>query len=362
MTSPGRPPIKEKKQQCRTRDKAEVLDDTLTSASVTTPANLPMVVIRDYNPTSCQYDGVKVTSGTVVSALYKTGKYLFVRTPENLTGFLPSSIVRPLCSLKDIKSAVDINLYQNLPKQPNRNVKFVSPGRCSTTSSCGYVVAGQCHCHACMDVSSQSYRAPNMYDPRLHSTFCSCCSVDSRVSTLRSNTGLSFHSTTRSNYVTRNPKRRQSRRDSSFDSCYASSEMSSSSSDDGSSSKRYTPCTKTRSGTGTNQCSRYQGCIPPSAWNVHASSTPMCSSERPHKRRPTSSLRGTRLTVIFDFNGHYESDLSVMRQDVVTLLDEEGMDWLWVRRCDGKEGFIPRSYTVNLEALNLDPHCRTTYL
>ena len=75
-----------------------------------------------------------------------------------------------------------------------------------------------------------------------------------------------------------------------------------------------------------------------------------------------SDTRPAAVVVLFDFDAVDEHDVSVCQHDVVTLLCEEDPDWLWVRRHDGAEGFIPRAYASDLNALILDPSVKSTYL
>ena len=75
-----------------------------------------------------------------------------------------------------------------------------------------------------------------------------------------------------------------------------------------------------------------------------------------------TKCEGPRLTVLFDYRAQDENDVSVRQNDIVTLLNDDDEDWLWIRTDKGDEGFIPRIYAVNLEALNLDPRAKTTYL
>ncbi|XP_078681986.1 uncharacterized protein LOC144916629 [Branchiostoma floridae x Branchiostoma belcheri] len=55
---------------------------------------------------------------------------------------------------------------------------------------------------------------------------------------------------------------------------------------------------------------------------------------------------GPALTVLFDFRAIDEDDVTALRGETVTLLNEEDADWVWVRNRAGREGFIPRGYAV----------------
>ena len=76
----------------------------------------------------------------------------------------------------------------------------------------------------------------------------------------------------------------------------------------------------------------------------------------------SSSEKGANLTVLFDYSQTSSHDLSLKKQDIVTLLYDKHDMWYWVRNRDGVEGYVPKNYVVNLEKLNLDPATKTTYL
>ncbi len=75
-----------------------------------------------------------------------------------------------------------------------------------------------------------------------------------------------------------------------------------------------------------------------------------------------TKTEGPQLTVLFDYTAQDENDVTVLNNEIVTLLNDEDEDWIWVKTNTGKEGFIPRIYAINLEVLDLDPREKTTYL
>ncbi len=75
-----------------------------------------------------------------------------------------------------------------------------------------------------------------------------------------------------------------------------------------------------------------------------------------------TKTEGPQLTILFDYTAQDENDVTVLNNEIVTLLNDEDEDWIWVKTNKGKEGFIPRIYAINLEALDLDPREKTTYL
>lgn len=75
------------------------------------------------------------------------------------------------------------------------------------------------------------------------------------------------------------------------------------------------------------------------------------SSSTPASVRPEipKDYGGPRVTVVFDYEGGNDDDLVVHASDVVTVLNGEDVEWIWVQRRDGKEGFIPKEYVIPLE-------------
>ncbi|CAG2212208.1 unnamed protein product [Mytilus edulis] len=55
--------------------------------------------------------------------------------------------------------------------------------------------------------------------------------------------------------------------------------------------------------------------------------------------------------VLFDFLGLNENDVSVERAELVDVLNIEDPDWSWVRKYDGQEGFVPKTYICPVEPL-----------
>ena len=73
------------------------------------------------------------------------------------------------------------------------------------------------------------------------------------------------------------------------------------------------------------------------------------------------SFDGPLLTVMFDFMSHSKNEVTVWRYDNVMLLNDDDPDWIFVVCRDGRQGFIPRTYAVDCNALKIDHFSRTTY-
>ncbi|XP_075165575.1 dachs ligand with SH3s [Haematobia irritans] len=51
-----------------------------------------------------------------------------------------------------------------------------------------------------------------------------------------------------------------------------------------------------------------------------------------------------RYIVLYTFIARDENDLSVERGEFVTLLNRDDLDWFWIVRSDGQEGFVPSAF------------------
>ena len=57
---------------------------------------------------------------------------------------------------------------------------------------------------------------------------------------------------------------------------------------------------------------------------------------------------GPRARVVYDYLGQNEDDIAVRSGDVVTVLNAEDVEWIWVMRKDGVEGFMPREFVISV--------------
>ena len=56
--------------------------------------------------------------------------------------------------------------------------------------------------------------------------------------------------------------------------------------------------------------------------------------------------RGPHLVMLYDFKAEHEDDISVWKGEVVLLLDNRDMDWVWIATENNEEGYVPRSLTA----------------
>lgn len=62
----------------------------------------------------------------------------------------------------------------------------------------------------------------------------------------------------------------------------------------------------------------------------------------------TKNISG-RYIVLYTFIARDENDVSVERGEFVTVLNREDVDWFWIVRSDGQEGFIPSGFVYPAE-------------
>ncbi|XP_062603372.1 uncharacterized protein LOC134265141 [Saccostrea cucullata] len=67
--------------------------------------------------------------------------------------------------------------------------------------------------------------------------------------------------------------------------------------------------------------------------------------------RPFRKTSHGHFIVLFDFTALDENDVSVERAELLDVLNIEDPDWSWVRRGNGEEGFVPKSYICPVEPL-----------
>ncbi|XP_061193360.1 uncharacterized protein LOC133201578 [Saccostrea echinata] len=67
--------------------------------------------------------------------------------------------------------------------------------------------------------------------------------------------------------------------------------------------------------------------------------------------RPFRKTSHGHFIVLFDFTAQDENDVSVERAELIDVLNIEDPDWSWIRRGNGEEGFVPKSYICPVEPL-----------
>lgn len=271
------------------------LDNCLSEANCRLPANIPVIVADEHTPKTERE--VTVQQGTIVNSLYKSGKWVFVKTPEDKSGYIPMNCLRPIGA----KS-------RGVCREMSPEVNQTGQGELSKNQTGQNKVS-----------NSWKSRPKDSLKVTLNSSISGSDSSFSADTTLLAT-------------------------DSSFaDSAFSET------------------CSflSARSNTSLNRDSR-------SSLRTGVYFSPKKSLNDLYRNYCTSSCKMEdkmySLTVVFDYKALNYDDVSVSSQEVVTSSQEDDSDWVWVKKSNGQEGYIPRACTVNLGLLNLDPHTRTTYL
>ncbi|XP_067934136.1 serine-rich adhesin for platelets-like [Watersipora subatra] len=83
--------------------------------------------------------------------------------------------------------------------------------------------------------------------------------------------------------------------------------------------------------------------------DMHARAQPVMDIPSECKPQIPRDYNGPRARVAYDYMGMLEDDVVVKAGEVVTVLNFEDIEWIWVMRKDGVEGFMPREYVISPE-------------
>ncbi|XP_013405369.1 uncharacterized protein LOC106170139 [Lingula anatina] len=285
----------------------------LEKATELQPANLEMVVVEDYDPPLdwAAKDEVAITKGTTVTAMYSQGGWLFVKRHDDKKGFVPYRSVRILEN--DKKSNIK---YARVNKSCQQNVSKVRFQIGNLEKKEKQVYAANILSHGHTDPLSNELE--NSYDADVS------------------------YSDEENDHSNNEPKRFYYYDD--FD-LFRDQNV-----------QKREKASMARIISESNICQMEAGARDP----VFVQSN-LSISLLELQGNFSKDYAGSAVTVICNYKAVNENDISVARNSVVTLLNDEDPDWAWIMREDGEEGFIPKSHFVNLQALNLDPKVPTTY-
>ena len=333
----------------------------LDQANSLFPANLPLIVLKAYCPSDdwTAKDEAKVDTGMVVNGLYKQGGWVFVRTPLEKSGFIPFSFTEPLGvkENKDFaqqwpepKESKSKSQSQSLSQsQKHRNDSELCDEGISTTFNPGFTSSKleSISVHTLPDSSFTEETLTNTIIETLNTT----CQTDSFKTKSSNGKGLRLMPKNCSNVrigtddsVSFQSSGKDTKKDTAKLGRYKKNDQ------------HHRGPRMVHYGSGISSMR--------ARWRdpVMLQSTLSLSQLDKTDNSFAKDYSGPKFTVLFDYSAENENDLTVKCQDVVRVLNEDDDDWIYVRSRDGQEGFIPRSYAVNLNLLNLDPHTRTTYL
>lgn len=96
-----------------------------------------------------------------------------------------------------------------------------------------------------------------------------------------------------------------------------------------------------------------------------ADSQSMCSSDfdSPAESDDGPCFHKERiLTVLYNYRAAHFDDVSVCQHEVVTSSDSEPVNWIWICRANGEQGYVPREYVADLPRYQISPNIQTTDL
>ncbi|ELU16056.1 hypothetical protein CAPTEDRAFT_223488 [Capitella teleta] len=66
------------------------------------------------------------------------------------------------------------------------------------------------------------------------------------------------------------------------------------------------------------------------------------------------------LKILYDYDATHFDDVSVRQHEVVTSSDH-GQGWIWISRANGEQGYVPKSYVVDLTRFNPRADVKASY-
>lgn len=324
----------------------------LEKAHTLSPANLPMMVIQSYKPANSwtAEDEVEVKVGQVVHALYKQQDWVYIKTNTGKIGFVPYRAIQFFENkgsrkpskdndLKCICNGQDMNTLNKRTKRSESSLKQVSTVRFQD------VKQGKNSKSSLMDESvDQIYNemfVDSAYSSHQEDDFSNSlwCYEDESGSK-------------RFYYYDDFDLVKPNKSTDSVDSAYHTLDRKHKK--NGKNSSKDVRMSRIVSETSICKMS-------PGTRDKIMVRSDLSVSQLELQDNFSKCYTGPNVTIIFDYKACNENDISVRHNDVVTLLNDDDPHWLWVMRDDGEEGFVPRNFVVNLQALNIDPRAKTTY-
>ena len=345
------------------------LELKLESSNSLAPANIPMLVVESYFPPKewTSRDEVPVSRGMVVNAMFKTYEWICVRTPLERTGFIPFSCVQAIGITKKTKDFSQQFPETQIARSTHRRSPFKKSNSLNRTHKKGHLDKGTQSDSEMLTVKREVREAAKTAVRGYH-TKTGCSDLNNNTKPVLAKQQRAFtqplpckamkptlvpHQTTVPQKGTVVPsqtetKPQEKKVEEIVPECPSSVER-----------RRQ----KAKEIYFAHDMSSIGFMLPHVKSPVKSPVLNLSfSSDVSEVSSVFTKCEGPRLTVLFDYRAQDENDVSVRQNDVVTLLNDEDEDWLWVKTDKGREGFIPRIYAVNLAALNLDPRAKTTYL
>lgn len=388
-------------------DKSSQIEKELLAANSLKPANIKMMMIAQHKPSSswASKDEVSVRAGEVVTGIYKQNEWLFIMNDTREFGFVPYAFTKPvkianseqytngLIDSSSTKPVSGILKTSNADKQrsrkshPKYSVKVrTAADTDSLSSECSSAImedfvytrkkSNRVQQHADCIVIDTDDICSNLDSPHNREetgTYCSDSGISdpssnhsedqdflhspvSYISENHTDSGLSTTLSTprlpnervvsiTTEFLTSSlPSKKDSIGKIKYNSMSTISDMPL-----GPLGARLAKI-KLEKNQGSKQCSEHTN-VSSSKLRNDMKERAKSSNSTPSSLRPEipKDYNGPRVTVVFDYDGENEDDVKVHASDIVTVLNGEDIEWIWVQRRDGREGFIPREYVIPLE-------------
>ena len=405
-------------------DVNEALENLLNTSHSLKPANVRMMMIAGHTPAGNDWeskDEIQVKPGAIVTGLYKQNEWLFIKTDENKTGFVPYAYTKAVkvTPLDDLEGKSPMGGQIETNRQAERRTERGSSGSSSSKSG---ILKSSSSSKKVLPNPSRTLAPPNAVKREslssnnsvfledlmvtrpatmpirqvpLQAAYADCLVVDtdhkydgiedlraycsdSGISEPNSNHSDEFDSIVspgRQPLVTpgsrasvesdlrrsvMNPSMLQAHRNHS-DSELVRQIRNRTPKHDQISFMPLGPLgERLQGGRGDNPSPFYMNI---DSYQTHNPSTQQQQISSDMRARAQNSqntpsqlapeipkdYNGPRVRVIYSFRGDDDDDLDVDPGEIVTILNGEDIEWIWVQRRNGREGFIPREYVLPLD-------------
>lgn len=359
------------------------IEQFLEQSNSLRPANIPMMMIAGHKPSKdwSSADEIDIEHGAIVDGLYKQSEWLFVATKDGKEGFVPFAFTKPIKrSPNQENSPTEKQNVAGILKHTSHsliarehNSSDLRPESSSSNSSVFF------HDINFATPASYSYPLPRQgYMQSKHTEHCIVVDTDYKydgmqrdeMRTYCSDSGISEPY---SNHSDENDSRRSIHTDGHTAGFFSRSALLSQNME-----------APTMSNTNLKPPHKAFSQLPLGPLgerlqnaNLPRSSTPQhktfiaefgpvhlkMSNDTVSRAQATTTqsssnekldipkdYNGPRQRVMYNYEALYDDDITVHPNEIVTILNGDDIEWLWVLRRDGAEGFIPREYVTSVDA------------
>jgi len=356
--------------------KNEEVELKLSHANSFRPANIQMMMIAGHTPSDDwnSADEIQVKPGAIITGLYKQNEWLFIARKDKKTGFVPFAYTKAtrVSTIDKLDHDINTKSQQSKPHRvPSQSpIRKVPSGILKNSKNTFRVIKPS---NNSADSESVSSASSNVFVEDPHTTraqYADCLVVDIHHRVLRngcqedlvtycSDSGISEPNSTHSDDNVGPTSKSKTKFHFSSDLTPSASLLTASalSNHSGNRAGLYQPAVQNPLGPLGARLQRGSLDGAPKTSHVPADRLlpgPLRSDTRDraqYKSQVNSQLNiprdygGPRVRVIYAYDGDNKDDLHVKSGEIVTILNGDDVEWIWVLNRDGCEGFIPREYT-----------------